>query len=77
MSSGEVNKKRVFEADGRITEAGLAASNATLVDPPAVAIGLAGQGWSRNDATVNDRVNDALLNAHRPAPELTRKGPAF
>src|ERR1017187_3112684 len=52
MSSGEVNKKRVFEADGRITEAGLAASNATLVDPPAVAIGLAGQGKTRGTAAL-------------------------
>lgn len=57
MSSGEVNKKRVFEADGRITEAGLAASNATLVDPPAVAIGLAGQGKTRGTAAlVNTRL---------------------
>ena len=57
MSSGEVNKKRVFEADGRITEAGLAASNATLVDPPSVAIGLAGQGKTRGTAAlVNTRL---------------------
>lgn len=57
MSSGEVNKKRVFEADGRITEAGLAASNATLIDPPTVAVGLAGQGKTRGTvALVNIRV---------------------
>jgi type I restriction enzyme, S subunit len=58
MSSGEVNKKRVFEADGRITEAGLAASNATLIDPPTVAVGLAGQGKTRGTvALVNIRVS--------------------
>ncbi|PYV06933.1 MAG: hypothetical protein DMG10_00465 [Acidobacteria bacterium] len=42
----------VFGSDGRITEAGLAASNATLVDPPAVAIGLAGQGKTRGTAAL-------------------------
>lgn len=47
MSSGEVNKRHVFDADGRITRSGLMSSNATLVDPPAVAIGLAGQGKTR------------------------------
>ncbi len=52
MSSGEVNKKHIFEVDGRITDAGLAGSNATLVDPPAVAIGLAGQGKTRGTAAL-------------------------
>ncbi len=52
MASGEVNKRHIFEVDGRITEAGLAASNATLVDPPAVAVGLAGQGKTRGTAAM-------------------------
>jgi type I restriction enzyme, S subunit len=57
MSSGEVNKRHIFEVDGRITEAGLASSNATLVDPQAVAIGLAGQGKTRGTvALVHIRV---------------------
>lgn len=47
MASGDVNLKRVHDVPGRITEAGLAASNATLVEPPAVAVGLAGQGKTR------------------------------
>jgi len=57
MASGEVNKRHVFEVDGRITTAGLAASNATLVDPPTVAVGLAGQGKTRGTvAMVHMRV---------------------
>ena len=76
MSSGEVNKKRVFEVDGFISEAGLAASNATLVDPPTVAIGLAGQGKTRGTAAlVNIRLctnqsialikgSDGILDSH-------------
>jgi type I restriction enzyme S subunit len=52
MASGEVNKRHVYEVDGRITESGLAASNATLVDPPSVAIGLAGQGKTRGTAAL-------------------------
>lgn len=47
MASGEVNLRQVWDVEGRITEAGLAGSNATLVDPPAVAVGLAGQGKTR------------------------------
>ena len=52
MTSGEVNKRHVFEVDERITEIGLASSNATLVEPPAVAIGLAGQGKTRGTAAL-------------------------
>lgn len=52
MSSGEVNVKQVWDVAGRITEAGLASSNATMVDPPAVAIGLAGQGKTRGTAAL-------------------------
>jgi type I restriction enzyme, S subunit len=47
MASGDVNLRRVHDVPGRITPAGLAASNATLVEPPAVAVGLAGQGKTR------------------------------
>ncbi|CAN7257874.1 restriction endonuclease subunit S [Variovorax sp. LjRoot130] len=47
MASGDVNLRRVRDVPGRISEAGLTASNATLVAPPAVAIGLAGQGKTR------------------------------
>jgi len=47
MASGDVNLRRVHAVAGRITRAGLAASNATLIYPPAVAVGLAGQGKTR------------------------------
>lgn len=47
MSSGDVHLKRIHDVPGRISELGLRSSNATFVDPPAVAIGLAGQGKTR------------------------------
>lgn len=47
MASGDVHGRRVEDVPGRITRTGLEASNATLVDPPAVAVGLAGQGKTR------------------------------
>src|SRR2546423_904886 len=47
MSSGDVHLRRISEVSGRISDAGLRASNATLVDPPAVAVALAGQGKTR------------------------------
>jgi len=47
MASGDVHLRRVHDVSGRITATGLAASNATLVSPPAVAVGLAGQGKTR------------------------------
>jgi type I restriction enzyme S subunit len=52
MSSGDVHKRRIEAVDGRITEAGLASSNATLVDPPSVAVALAGQGKTRGAAAL-------------------------
>src|SRR5450756_2040605 len=47
MASGDVNLKRITDVPKRITESGLRFSNATLVAPPTVAIGLAGQGKTR------------------------------
>lgn len=52
MASGDVNLKRITDVPGRITELGLRNSNATLVDPPAVAVGLAGQGKTRGTAAL-------------------------
>lgn len=52
MASGEVHRGHVFEVDGRITESGLASSNATLVSPPAVAMALAGQGKTRGTVAI-------------------------
>lgn len=47
MVSGDVHLKRITNVPARITELGLRSSNATLVDPPAVAVSLAGQGKTR------------------------------
>ena len=47
MASGDVHLKRISDVPKRITQLGLRYSNATLVDPPAVAIALAGQGKTR------------------------------
>ena len=52
MSSGDVHLRRISDVSGRISEAGLRASNATLVDPPAVAVALAGQGKTRGAVAV-------------------------
>lgn len=53
MSSGELHQKRVDDVAGRITEAGLAESNARLVPVGSVLIGLAGQGKTRGTAAIN------------------------
>jgi type I restriction enzyme S subunit len=47
MASGDVHLRRIADVPGRITDRGLRSSNATLTDPPAVAVGLAGQGKTR------------------------------
>lgn len=47
MASGDVHLRRIEDVPGRITDRGLRSSNATLTDPPAVAVGLAGQGKTR------------------------------
>jgi type I restriction enzyme S subunit len=47
MSSGDVHMRKIFDVPGRITSKGLAASNAKLIRPPAVALALAGQGRTR------------------------------
>jgi len=47
MASGDVHRGHVFDVPGRISQRGLAASNATVVAPKAVAMALAGQGKTR------------------------------
>ncbi|MEH2232591.1 MAG: restriction endonuclease subunit S [Nostoc sp.] len=47
MSSGEVNQYRISSVQGRITQSGLRSSNAKFINPPAVALALAGQGKTR------------------------------
>jgi len=71
MSSGDVHLKRIEDVPQRITELGLRHSNAALVDPPSVAIALAGQGKTRGTAALvlarlctNQSV--ALITSDRP-----------
>ena len=53
MNSGELNMKRVYEVEGRITELGLANSSTHLFPKNCVLIGLAGQGKTRGTAAIN------------------------
>jgi type I restriction enzyme S subunit len=53
MSSGELNFKRVFEVEGRITQAGLNNSSTKVVPERCVLIGLAGQGKTRGTVAMN------------------------
>ena len=52
MVSADVHQHMVKDVPGRITEQGLRSSNATLVDPPTVAVALAGQGKTRGTAAL-------------------------
>lgn len=53
MSSGELNNKRIYEVQGKITSLGLNNSSATLIPTHCVLIGLAGQGKTRGTAAIN------------------------
>jgi type I restriction enzyme S subunit len=53
MNSGELNLKRVFEVQGRITESGLRNSSTRIVPQGSVLIGLAGQGRTRGTVAMN------------------------
>jgi len=52
MVSGDVHKNIITEVSGRISKLGLEESSATMVNPPAVAIALAGQGKTRGTAAL-------------------------
>jgi type I restriction enzyme S subunit len=53
LSSGELNLKQIYEAEGRITEAGLNNSSAQIIPEKCVLIGLAGQGKTRGTVAIN------------------------
>lgn len=55
MASGDVHLRRIHDVPGRITKAGLTSSNATMTKPPAVAVGLAGQGKTRGTVALTLR----------------------
>ncbi len=53
MNSGELNQKRVFEVENRITKLGLLNSATKLIPANCVLIGLAGQGKTRGTVAMN------------------------
>jgi len=53
MNSGELNLKRIYEVDGRITKKGLLNSGTKLLPEGCVLIGLAGQGKTRGTVAMN------------------------
>ncbi|MFH1900579.1 MAG: restriction endonuclease subunit S [Patescibacteria group bacterium] len=53
MNSGDLNKRIIFDVEGRITELGLKSSSAKLVPINSVLIGLAGQGKTRGTVAIN------------------------
>ena len=52
MASGDVHLKVITDVPTRISCLGLKKSNATLVEPPSVAVALAGQGKTRGTAAL-------------------------
>ena len=53
MNSGELNLKKVFDVEGRITELGLKKSATKLIPKKCILIGLAGQGKTRGTVAMN------------------------
>ncbi len=53
MASGELNQKKVYEVENRITEAGLKNSNTKILPINCVLVGLAGQGKTRGTVAIN------------------------
>src|SRR5688572_30825146 len=47
LVSGDINQREIYECTGRITEAGMKASNAKLLPVDSVMIALNGQGKTR------------------------------
>lgn len=54
MSSGEVNKGRIFETDTKITELGYNNASTKLVPPKTVVLAMAGQGKTRGTAAMTE-----------------------
>ena len=54
MSSGEINKKRLFSTDNQISKLGFESSSARWVKVNSVLIALAGQGKTRGTVAINE-----------------------
>jgi len=53
MSSGELNLKRIYDVEGRITDLGLKNSSTRKIPAECILIGLAGQGKTRGTVAMN------------------------
>lgn len=53
MSSGELNLKRIYDVEGRITEIGLKNSSTKIIPAKCILVGLAGQGKTRGTVAMN------------------------
>ncbi|HAS3641327.1 TPA: restriction endonuclease subunit S [Vibrio cholerae] len=53
MNSGEINLKKVFGVEGRITDLGLKKSSTKIIPADSVLIALAGQGKTRGTVAIN------------------------
>jgi type I restriction enzyme S subunit len=53
MTSGELNLKKIYDVEGRITELGLRNSAAQMLPSKCVLVGLAGQGKTRGTVAIN------------------------
>jgi len=53
MNSGELNLKKIYEVENRITKDGMENSNTSLIPEKCVLVGLAGQGKTRGTVAMN------------------------
>ncbi|MEC5165961.1 type I restriction enzyme S subunit [Flavobacterium sp. PL11] len=53
MSSGDLNLKRIYDVEGRITDIGLKNSSTKIIPEKCILIGLAGQGKTRGTVAMN------------------------
>ena len=72
MNSGELNLKRVYEVENRITEEGLEKSSTKLIPLGCVLIGLAGQGKTRGTVAINmvDLCTNQSIASIHPNPKV-------
>lgn len=72
MNSGELNLKKVFDVENRITELGLSKSSTKLIPPKCILIGLAGQGKTRGTVAMNmvELCTNQSIAAIHPNPEV-------
>ena len=75
LSSGEVHKKIIRFADGRITEKGFQYSNARFYPTHSILIALAGQGKTRGTAAITEIevTSNQSIGAVIPNEELVER----